>query len=388
VGDRVRQSGDAGEVRVSFRTAVIVGIGLMGGSMAAAMRKRRLAEIVLGVDTDADARDWAIENGIVDDALAPRDAFQAGWFSPEGAEFVVLATPALSSVDWLARLGEVGFTGLVTDLASTKSALVAAAAEYLPQGAKYVGGHPMVGSERSGVKASNPDLFEGAYYVLTPTTTTDVNAFRTINAFVTALGARVVPVDPRMHDEAVAVISHVPHIAAAALINLAAARSTEAGEDLLRLAAGGFKDMTRIAAGSPELWTGIALDNADALTRGIDQLIDELAAFTSYLNERNRLAVRSWLSAAAEVRKELPAQWVPAVTKLTELLVPIADRPGVVSEVTTAVGRAGCNIEDIEIDHQSEDRAMLRLVLTDEGDFSGLLKALSGLGYEPTVRPL
>jgi prephenate dehydrogenase len=238
------------------------------------------------------------------------------------------------------------------------------------------------------VKASDPDLFEGAYYVLTPTEHTDVEAFRRVNAFVTALGARVVPVDARVHDEAVAVISHVPHVTAAALINIAAARSQEAGEDVLRLAAGGFKDMTRIAAGSPDLWTGICLDNAEALTRGCDQLIDEIAAFSAYLTDRNRAAVRSWLASAAEVRKELPAQWVPAVEKLTELLIPMTDRPGVVAEVTMAVGRAGCNIEDIEIDHQSEDRAVLRLVLTEEGDLAGLVRALASFGYETTVRPL
>lgn len=372
----------------AFRTVVVVGIGLIGGSLSAAIRKRRLAELVLGVDTDAATRDYAIENGIVDDALSPRDAFRAGWFSPEGAELVVLATPALAAVDWLGRLGEVGYQGLVTDVASTKIAIMAGASTYLGPKARFVGGHPMAGSERSGVQASDPDLFEGAYYVLTPTETTDVDVYRTMNAFVTALGARVVPIEARHHDEAVAVISHVPHVAAAALINIAAARSAAAGEDVLRLAAGGFKDMTRIAAGSAELWTGICMDNRQALARGVDEMIDELAAFVSYLNEGNRLAIRSWLAAAAEVRRELPAQWVPAATALTELYIPMSDRPGVVAEVTTAVGRARCNIEDIEIDHQSEDRALLRLVITDEGDPDGLIADLTRLGFEPQVHRL
>lgn len=373
---------------VEFRTIVVVGVGLVGGSLAVAARQRRLAERVLGVDTDADSRDWAIGNGVVDDALSPKEALGAGWFAPGFADLIVLATPAPAAVDWLARLGESGYDGVVTDVASTKTEIVAAAAEFLGEDAAFVGGHPMAGSERSGVRAARGDLFEGAYYVLTPTRSTDVDAYRRLNAFVSALGARVVPVDARAHDEAVAVISHVPHVTAAALINVAAARSEQAGEDMLRLAAGGFKDMTRIAAGSPDLWTGICLDNAAALSRGIDTLIDELAAFSVYVNERNRAAVRAWLAAAAEVRRELPAQWVPAETTLRELLIPMADHPGVVAEVTMAVGRAGCNIEDIEIDHQSEDRAVLRLVLTDEGDFDALLTSLGSLGFEPTVRPL
>lgn len=372
----------------AFRTVVVVGIGLIGGSLAAAMRRRRLAEIVLGVDTHDETRDWAIENGIVDDALSPRDAFRAGWFGPDGGDLVVLATPALGTVDWLARLGEVGYAGVVTDVASTKAAVVEAAIRYLGPEAVFVGGHPMAGSERSGVKAADPDLFEGAYYVLTPVGSTDVDAYRRINQLVTSLGARVVPVDARKHDEAVAVISHVPHVTAAALINVAAARSAAAGEDVLRLAAGGFKDMTRIAAGSPDLWTGICLDNVEALVHGVDDLIDELACFSTYLSDGNRTAIRAWLTAAAEVRRELPAQWVPASTALFELLIPMTDRPGVVAEVTMAVGGAGCNIEDIEIDHQTEDRALLRLVITDEGDREGLIAALRSLGYAPEVSAL
>ncbi len=377
----------AGESR-AFRAVVVIGIGLIGGSLAAAIRKRQLARRVLGVDPDEAARRHAVERGVVDEALTMEDAVAAGWFSREGADLVVIATPARAAAEVLARLGEAGYEGVVTDVASTKTAVIAAAAEHLGPKAAFVGGHPMAGSERSGVAAANPDLFEGAYYVLTPTESTDVDAYRKLNALVGALGARVVAVDARHHDEAVAVISHVPHVAAAALINIAAARGAAAGEDVLRLAAGGFKDMTRIAAGSPELWTGISMDNREALVRGIDELIDELAAFVSYLNEDNRLAVRSWLAAAAEVRRELPAQWVPAATALTELLIPMVDRPGVVAQVTTAVGRAACNIEDIEIDHQTEDRALLRVVITDEGDPQALLDSLRSLGYEPEVRRL
>ncbi|TLM72840.1 MAG: prephenate dehydrogenase/arogenate dehydrogenase family protein, partial [Actinobacteria bacterium] len=178
-----------------------------------------------------------------------------------------------------------------------------------------------------------------------------------------------------------------PHMAAAALITLAARRA-EAGEDLLRLAAGGFKDTTRIAAGSPDLWTGISLDNAEALTCGIDDLREILGEFSDMLRRRDAEGIRRWLDEAAEVRRALPAQWVPATTALFELLVPVTDRPGVISEVTTAVGRAGCNIEDIEIDHQSEDSAVLRLVLTDEGDRDALCGDLSSRGFECELRPL
>lgn len=373
---------------VEFRTIVVVGIGIIGGSLALAARHRNLAEVVLGVDTDADSRDWAVAHGVVDDALSPKNALAAGWFSPEGADLVVLATPALAAVDWLARLREVGYAGIVTDVASTKTEIVAAAGQFLGEQAAFVGGHPMAGSERSGVKAADANLFEGAYYVLTPTKSTDVVAYRKLNAFVSGLGARVVPVDARAHDEAVAVISHVPHVTAAALINVAAARSAQAGEDMLRLAAGGFKDMTRIAAGSPELWTGICLDNRDAVIAALVDLSAQLEGFAALLASGDRPGLRDWLDRAAQVRRALPARWVPASARLHELTVAMTDRPGAVSTVTQAAARAGCNIEDIGIDHVTEDTALLSIVLTDEGDVEALVAGLRADGFDVTFTPL
>jgi prephenate dehydrogenase len=246
----------------------------------------------------------------------------------------------------------------------------------------------MAGSERSGVTAASATLFDGAYYILTPAGSTDMDAYRKVHAFVTSLGARVVSVEASAHDEAVAIVSHVPHVAAAALVELASERADSAGGDLLRLAAGGFKDMTRIAAGSPDLWTGICLDNARAVAAGLEGLERVLADFRTRVAAGDADGVRAWLARPADVRRSLPAQWVPATTLLTELLVPVTDRPGVVGIVTTAASRAGCNIEDIEIDHQSEDSAVLRLVLTDEGDVEALVTDLAASGFTPTVRPL
>jgi predicted amino acid-binding ACT domain protein len=136
------------------------------------------------------------------------------------------------------------------------------------------------------------------------------------------------------------------------------------------------------------LWTGICIDNRDAVLRGIMDYRDQLAGFAGLLENEDREGVRAWLARAADVRGALPARWVPASEQLTELSVPIIDRPGMVSTVTQAAARARCNIEDIGIDHVSEDTAFLRLVLTDEGDFDGLAADLRAEGFEPTLRPL
>jgi prephenate dehydrogenase len=275
----------------------------------------------------------------------------------------------------------------VTDAGSTKVEICRVAAECLPAKVQFVGGHPMAGSELSGVSAARADLFDGAYWLLTPSADTDPEAFSAMHALVTGIGARVISVDAAAHDEAVAIVSHVPHVTAAALVDLAAAHSGERGE-LMRLAAGGFKDTTRIAAGSADLWTGICLDNAVALSEGIEELRERLEGFETVLRARDAEAIRAWLDRAAEVRRSLPAQWVPATAQLTELAVPMLDRTGQVAEITGATSRAGCNIEAIDIDHQSESSAVLVLVLTDEGDFAALMADLAERGYEPVLRPL
>ncbi len=373
--------------QAEFNTIVVIGIGLVGGSFAAAARALEPAPRVFGVDVDAGALAYALEHEILDEAALPDDAVERGWFCDPEIDLIVLATPASVAEEWLEMLGKQGYEGVVTDVASTKGRIIAAAGELLGTSAVFVGGHPMAGSERSGVQAASPDLFHGAYYVLTPTRDTDVAAYQRLHSFVSRLGARIVSVDAGAHDGAVAIISHVPHVTAAALVDLAKSHAG-ASDELLRLAAGGFKDTTRIAAGSPDLWTGICLDNADALSVGIEELRRVLGEFERMVRERDADGVRAWLEHAAEVRRSLPAKWVPATEALTELLVPILDRPGVVSEVTAAVSRAGCNIESIEIDHQSEDSAVLVLVLTDEGDMTGVVTDLEDRGYHPRLQPL
>jgi prephenate dehydrogenase len=370
-----------------FGSVAVVGVGLIGGSFAAALKRVEPTLQVVGIDTDSRALEWALSHGLLDAASLPDGLGAREWLGPEGVDLVVLATPAARVLEWIERLGVLAFGGVVTDVASTKSAVIAAAEQHLEDRASFVGGHPMAGSERSGVEAADADLFRGAYYVLTPTPSTDFDAYRRVHALVSEFGCRVISVDAASHDEAVAIVSHVPHVAASALVELAAVHAGKDGE-LLRLAAGGFKDTTRVAAGSPDLWTGICMDNADAVAGGVEELREVLGEFAGMLRAGDSVGLREWLARAAEVRRSLPAQWVPATSRLTEVVVPVLDRPGVVAEVTTAASRAGCNIEAIEIDHVSEASAHLVIVMTDEGDIERFVEDLRTAGYAPQARPL
>jgi len=377
---------------MEFQRICIIGIGLVGGSLAAAAKQVHPDVHIFGIDKNVDSLDFAMKRGYVDAYATPCDVRIREWLSCdqdslETCDLVVLATPASCADEWFALLGDLEFEGIVTDVASTKRKVLQAAEQHLKFPGRFVGGHPMAGSEISGVMAARSDLFRGAYYVLTPTSETNTDSYRKLHKFFTSLGARVISVDAAEHDEAVAIISHVPHMTASALVNLAKSHAGQ-GDELLRLAAGGFKDSTRIAAGSPELWTGICLDNADAIVTAIDQLREVLDEFAHKVRRRDSQAILAWLTHAADIRRGLPSQWVVPMEQLTEVIIPMVDRPGVISEVTAAVWRAGCNIEAIEIDHISEDSALLILALTEEGDIDRLLADLEVRGYSPSARSI
>ena len=249
---------------------------------------------------------------------------------------------------------------MVTDVAGVKAPLAA----QLPHPG-FVGGHPMAGSEQVGIDGADPDLFVGATWVLTPTATTDPDAYARLQSVVTSLGAEVLALSPEQHDTLVAMVSHVPHLTAATLMNLADRAAEEHGA-LLRLAAGGFRDMTRIAAGQPGIWPDVCAENAPAIVAALDTLLADLSAMRDRVAAADRAGLLAELEHAAVARRSLPARAVRP-ERLAELRVPVPDRPGVLAEITTLAGDLGVNIHDIEIAHSVEgDRGVLVLVV--DGD--------------------
>lgn len=209
-----------------------------------------------GTDRDSDAAERALELGAIDTV----------GLDPE-ATISFVAAPVSAIPAEARRVLEI-CGGAVTDVGSVKAPVVSAVAD-----PRFVGGHPMAGSEQLGVDGATADLFVGAVWVLTPVASTDDRHFATVNAVVRSLGAEVVALEPERHDALVAVVSHVPHLTAAALMGLADQRAEEHAA-LLRLAAGGFRDMTRIAAGTPAIWPDICEQNRTAIVGVMDQLVD------------------------------------------------------------------------------------------------------------------
>ena len=239
--------------------AAVVGTGLIGGSIGLALRARGWH--VTGHDSDPARAEQARRAGVLD----------VVGFDPE-AQVTFVATPLDAVTKEVATVfgqRRVRPDAVVTDVAGVKGPVVASIAN-----PHFVGGHPMAGSEQVGLDGADSDLFVGATWVLTPTADTDPESYARLQAVVVSLGAEVVALSPEQHDALVAVVSHVPHLVAATLMNAATAGAEQDGA-LLRLAAGGFRDMTRVAAGHPGIWPDICAENAGPIVGALDALVGE-----------------------------------------------------------------------------------------------------------------
>jgi len=348
------------------RRAAIVGTGLIGGSIGLALR--RAGWYVTGSDRDERGVARALDLGALD-AVGQDDA----------AEITFVATPVSAVADAAGRALDAG--SVVTDVGSVKAPIVAALAH-----PRFVGGHPMAGSEQEGVEGADAELFAGATWVLTPTQATDPAAYALVRSVVSSLGADVVAIPPDRHDRLVAVVSHVPHLTAAALMGLAA-DGAEENATLLRLAAGGFRDMTRVAAGHPGIWPDICAENREPIVDTLDQLIAALTALRGVVADADRDGLLHALERARRARRSLPATIVRA-EELVEVRVPVPDRPGVLAEITTLAGELGVNIEDLEIAHSAEGSRGVLLLVVDAGSSDLVRGALLARGYRPSVQAI
>lgn len=347
--------------------AQVVGTGLIGGSVALGLRKRGWH--VTGTDAEPEVAERALRVGAID---------AVGLDAGATVAFVAAPVDAIAA-EAQALLAQTA--AVVTDVGGVKEAVVSAVGD-----ARFVGGHPMAGSEQSGIEGAAADLFEGAVWVLTPDTHTDPSAYTLVRSVVATLGADVVDLSPRQHDELVAVVSHVPHLTAAALVSLANSRASQHAA-LLRLAAGGFRDMTRIAAGSPTLWPDICVENREAIVATLDELLASLSELRQGVASADRSGLLSTLGVAQAARLNLPGK-LARPAELCELRVPVPDRPGVIAEVTTLASELGINLVDFDIAHSSEGGHGVLRALIETSAQEPLRARLVDRGYRPTFRPL
>jgi prephenate dehydrogenase len=293
---------------------------------------------------------------------------------------VVAATPVRALAEVLARAHAANPAAVLTDVGSTKSHLLAELSKSSTSLRRVIPGHPMAGSEERGARAARADLFHGAAWVLTPDGHVDHQALRRLTGFVRALGGRPLMLDPELHDQVAAFASHLPQLAATALMGAVAQVRSPAA--LRSLVAGGFRDTTRVAASDPDLWVDICTTNAGSIVDALDVLTKRLEVLRELIATGDRAGLREELTAARTARLRIPTKPGASPRGLRELVVHVPDRPGSLAGVFRVLGAAGVNVEDLAIDHEPQGGGgALRVWVAGRDALASALDALSRAGW-------
>lgn len=358
------------------RRLAVVGVGLMGGSVALAARRAGVTEVA-GYDPDAAALQEALRREVLTRA-APSAAEAAA-----GADLVVISAPVRS----IPRLIEEVVNAhprprLITDIGSTKSSVIAGLSGEARR--RFIGGHPVCGAETSGVRFARAEMFDGATYFLCSPPDSRAEAYEQMHAFVTGLGARAVPIDADAHDRLMALVSHVPHVLANVLMR-EVGQFEAGGRRALYSVGPSFKDLTRVAGSNPRIWRDIFLENRAALRDSLRVVAAEIMHFCDFLEGQDERSVTASIISASNYRKELLQHEDIAPQSLFRVVARIPDQPGVLSRALTALGNANINVEDLTLHHFNRETGgdLVLYVSGEEAAFTAT-SLLGELGY-PTV---
>jgi prephenate dehydrogenase len=354
----------------------IVGTGLIGASVGLAARAAGVGE-VRGWDVDPDALALAGERG----AVEPVDSLES---AVAQAELVLVAAPVAVLPAQLGAVLEASGDGTtVTDVGSTKGQVTRSVSD-----GRFIGGHPVCGSEAHGPAHASAELFRGATWFLTPDVGTDPERYRTVHGFVASLGAVPIAVDPQAHDRLVALTSHLPHALANLLLNQAGASRID-GHEPLAAAGGSLRDMTRVAGANPRIWVDIFLDNAEAVAAALAEHRTRVEQVERALSEGDAGFLARWIAEASGNRRRLLADAYEEPGELQRLRVHVPDRPGVLAGITQALGAERINIEDFELQHLSRERGgTLELLVAGADEATRAAAVLEAQGYPVVTSPV
>lgn len=361
-----------------YDTAAVLGVGLIGGSLALGFKRSGLVNRVLGVSR-RETIDKALELGVIDEGFVRQEAPRA----LEQAELVILAGPVSVIIEQLGKIGpSLQHGATVTDVGSTKRAIVKASGN-LPSSVYFVGGHPMAGAETTGVKSADPFLFQNAVYVICPAGERDREAAAKYSELVSALGARVLVISPANHDRIAATISHLPQIVAVGLINLAASFNKN-DSNTLNLAAGGFRDLTRIASSPFETWRDICKTNADEIKEQIDSFIKQLKSLGKLVGTGE---LGTSFERAAKSRALIQKDVKGFLSPVYQIVVTAPDEVGVIKRIAMGLADESINIKDIEVLKVREgEGGTIMLGFASVADRARAIEILVELGFPTRIR--
>ncbi|MDF2963461.1 MAG: prephenate dehydrogenase [Paenibacillus sp.] len=354
----------------------IFGVGLIGGSLALCF-KGKPGITVTGHSNSPHSVEKYLKRQVVDQATTSMEEAAAD------ADFIFLCVPVGNLDDYLIKLSNMPLKPgcIITDVGSTKASVAACAAKLNLRQAYFIGGHPMAGKEKSGVEAATSHLFENAFYVLTPDESVPEDAYRRLTELLEWTRAILIKVDAGLHDEVVGAISHLPHIIAVALVNQIA-RYNETNDLYQNLAAGGFRDITRIASGDPIIWRDILINNREVMLKLLTDWNQEVAHFIGLLQSQNGHGIEKQFQMAGEFRNSLPERRKGVLTSVYEIYVDVPDHPGIIGQITMLLGNHRINLSNIHIIESREDvPGVLRLSFRDERHMDKALELLKQENY-------
>lgn len=324
-----------------------IGLGLIGGSIAKTIRRIYPQIRLYAVSGHLSTITQAYEAGVIenDNMLSLNEI--------SDADYIFLCTPVQKNISYLKQLKDlIAPHTMITDVGSVKGDIHNAVAA-LELEDHFIGGHPMAGSEKTGFAAATPYLLENAYYVITPTSKTPKQQAARFRSFIESLGAIPLILDNAQHDFATASISHLPHVLAYSLVNLVQEIDDQA-ETMKTIAAGGFRDMTRIAASSPVMWQDICLSNKEQVLHLIDLYTKQLAKIRSYIKDENKAEMTAYFTKAKDYRDSLSIRQPGSIQPVYELYCDLIDEVGGIATLATLLASNGINIKNIGIIHNRE----------------------------------
>ncbi|BCJ85404.1 prephenate dehydrogenase [Effusibacillus dendaii] len=363
---------------IHFNKIAIVGCGLIGGSLALSLRLHGVSNQIHAVDVDRQGLQQALSLGVIDHAADSLEELVTD------ADLIILAVPVQQAISLLEKLAELPLKKgcIVTDAASTKKEICEFAHNRMPEGISFIGGHPMAGSERTGVLAASPRLFENAVYVLTPSPGQDPIAVETLRKTFEQIRAHVLFMDPLEHDRITAAVSHVPHLVAGLLVDQVADLDLE-NRLYSQLAAGGFRDVTRIASGSPVMWRDIVLTNKEPILQLLKDWNHRVAQWIEWIESTDVANMESFFTRTRDWRDALPAKAKGAAANYYEIALDVEDKPGIIANVTTVLGQHQINLRNITIlENREEINGQLLLSFASCSEQGEALRVLQELGYK------
>lgn len=357
-----------------------IGIGLIGGSIAKAIRRVMPESTILVYNRRESSRTMALNDGTADIAVDTVD----NTFSQ--CDYIFLCTPVERNVEYLKKLKDIIKDDcIITDVGSVKTN-IHKAVEQLEMEANFIGGHPMAGSEKTGYENANDRLVENAYYPITPTSLVDKKYVEELTEILKKIGAIPILISYKEHDKVVAAISHLPHLIASSLVNLV--KHNDSKEEYMKtLAAGGFKDITRIASSSPEMWEQICMTNTENISIMLEKYIKDLEKIKESLDNKNGGKINALIAESRDYRDNIEEHNNSIIPRSYRIFCDIIDESGAIATIATILATSGVSIKNIGIIHNREfEEGVLKISFYDKDSADHAVEQLERHRYKVLKR--